>query len=499
MNSKLLSAAIAACLLTGSIITPWTAAANELLYGDVNQDTSVDVSDAVLVARFAAEDRTAQISGSGMICADVNADGTVDTKDAADILKYIAKLLGHPLGTGTQHESSESTYNAVNLTEHAATVAVESKKCDEDFLASQYNLSANLLKKAGDFSRDQNMMISPLSIAEALAMTANGAKGITQEEMAKVLGGDIPMNDLNAYYYDYMQSLKNTDSAMLKQANSVWIRDDEDMIDVPEAFLRIVKNNYAAQVFRAPFDETTVYDVNMWVDKQTDGMIPTLLEYIDNSTIMYLINALTFDAKWAHPYKPLHDVSDGEFTKADGEVCSVRMMAGVEGDYLEDGKATGFVKYYEDLNYSFAAILPNEDITLNEYISSLDGEALKNLLNSRSSHVVYTWLPKFSFDYSISLKESLQLMGMPTAFDKGKADFSGLNTMNPSYIDDVLHKTHISVDEEGTRAAAVTAVGVGGCAVTDIKLVCLDRPFLFMILDENTKLPIFIGTVNDPA
>jgi serpin B len=317
--------------------------------------------------------------------------------------------------------------------------------------------------------------------------------------MAKVLGGEIPMNDLNAYYFGYMHSLKNTENASLKQANSVWIRDNKEMIEVPDTFLQIVKSNYDAQVFRAPFDTSTVTDVNNWVNFHTEGMIPKIIENVSDDTVMYLINALAFDAKWANPYNQ-YEVSEGQFTTAEGDKVTVDMMNGTEYTYLEDENAIGFIKSYKDYNYSFAAILPNEGVSVTDYIKSMTGESLQKLLASARNETVFTEMPKFDFDYGLSLKKPLKTMGMPTAFDSEKADFSGLNTKLPTYISDVIHKTHITVDEEGTRAAAVTAVIMeAGCALVEPKEVYLTRPFLFMILDENTKLPVFIGAVANPA
>lgn len=502
---SILSSVMAVCMLAGSVMSPLSAAADNtlpdwLLFGDANQDKTVDIADAVLIARFAAEDPDANISADGQICADANGDSYVNADDVTQILRYIAKLRRTVLGTPDDEKIKESEYKAVNLTADAQTVDIASKKTDDKFIDSQYNLTVNLLHEANSDAQGSNMMISPLSISEALAMTANGAKGQTQDEMAKVLGSDIPMNDLNAYYYDYSHNLKNTEYASLKQANSVWVRDSKDMIEVPDTFLQIVKNNYDAQVFLAPFDQSTVTDINNWVNYHTDQMIPKLLNNLSDDAVMCLINALAFDAKWSTPYKE-YDVNEGDFTTASGEKVTAQMMNGSEYLYLHDDKATGFIKYYRDGNYSFAAILPNKDVTLDDYIADMTGESLKKLLNSRSNDTVYTMMPKFDFDYSIMLKQSLIKMGMPTAFDADLADFSGLNTKLPTYISQVIHKTHITVDEDGTRAAAVTAVIMeAGCAlIEDPKTVYLDRPFLFMILDEHTNLPVFIGTVTDPT
>jgi serpin B len=316
--------------------------------------------------------------------------------------------------------------------------------------------------------------------------------------MAKVLGGDIPMNDLNAYYFDLSSNLKNTENASLRQANSIWIRDNKEMIQVPDTFLEIVKNNYRAQAFSALFDDSTLADINNWVNYNTDGMIPQLLDEISTDAVMYLVNTLCFDAKWDKQYSE-YSVREGSFITADGKPVTAEFMNGEEGIYLQDKQATGFVKYYKDCHYSFAAVLPNKDISLEDYISGMTGESLGNLLNSRSKETVITDMPKYSFDYKILLNDALKEMGMPTAFS-ADADFTGLNSLGETYISKVLHKTHITVNEAGTKAAAATVVEMTKNGISlDAKTVSLNRPFLFMILDENTNLPVFIGCVTDPT
>lgn len=504
-RNHILTTAMAASMLAGCITAPLSAAAADpqpaaaILYGDANCDQTVDVADAVLLARFAAEDADVSLTAAGRQCADVNLDNTLDAEDLTAILQYIAKQRT-VLGFKKEDEKKETKYNAVNLTETAETVEVKSKVSDDKFIASQLDLTVNLLKESLAFDKyaNKNTMISPLSISQALAMTANGAVGQTQNEMTKVLGGDLSMDDLNAYYYWYTSNLKNDDNASLKQANSIWVRDDEKRVQVPDAFLQIAKSNYDAQVFRAPFDDTTVTDINNWVSYHTDEMIPKLLDKIEPEHIMFLINALAFDASWAVPYEE-DAVCEEDFRTADGKTVTADFMHSEEGIYISDENAAGFIKSYAGGNYSFAAVLPNEDITLTDYVKNMTGSTVKQLLYSRSGDDVEAAMPKFTFDYDIQLKKPLQNMGMPTAFIYGQADFTKLNAVPGTFIDFVLHKTHIEVDEKGTKAAAATVVGLADECAPETRTVTLDRPFLFMIFDNNTNLPVFIGCVYDPT
>ena len=171
------------------------------------------------------------------------------------------------------------------------------------------------------------------------------------------------------------------------------------------------------------------------------------------------------------------------------------MMNGETYEYLSDEHSTGFIKYYQDGKYAFAAILPEEGMTTGEYLATLTPDALHTMLSNPSRETVDISIPKFSLDYSTELGDTLQAMGMTSAFQSETADFSAMSDRD-LYISAVLHKTHIDMYEGGTRAAAVTAVLVKEtCVMEPPKSVVLDRPFVYVIMDTQTSLPIFFGTV----
>ena len=504
-----LTALFASCLLLSSMCVPAAVSAEDepaidnYSYGDVNLDEKIDVSDAVLLARYAAEDRTAAITSRGKQLADVNRDGDLTSDDTLQILEYISKKRA-VLGT---EQPPQPVGKTICLTENISAEDAAGKSADAAFISSQLGFAANLLRETDlddsanrqENEKQKNLLISPLSVSLALGMTANGAKGETLSEMEKVLGGDLDMENLNAYYADYIKNLTAENAAKLHIANSIWARDDAARLIVPDAFLKTTKSYYNADFFKAPFDQTTVEDINGWVNTNTKEMIPSLINNITNEEIMYLINAVAFDAEWQTKYQS-YNVNPGDFTCEDGQQVAVKYMNGVEATYLDDGKATGFIKPYKGGKFSFAAVLPNEGTTVSEYIKDLDGEALGKLLGSASEDTVLTLMPKFKFEYKKKLKDTLQTMGLKKAFEPGIADLTNLNTIPDSYISEVLHKTFIEVDEEGTRAAAVTAVPIAGnCGPLERKEVFLTRPFLFMILNNETNLPIFMGYVMDPT
>lgn len=228
-------------------------------------------------------------------------------------------------------------------------------------------------------------------------------------------------------------------------------------------------------------------------------MIQNMLQdSIPEETVMYLVNALAFDAQWETTYTE-HQVSKYKFTTADGTEQKVEMMCSLEYNYLEDENAIGFLKYYADKSYAFAALLPNEGISLTDYVNSLNGEQLYQLLTNNQESIVLTYLPKFECEYSTELNDTLMTMGMTDAFDSRLADFSRMCSSGRKNISisRVLHKSYISVYESGTKAgvAAVVDFRDGGAGPTIQKTVALNRPFVYMLIDCQQNLPIFIGTL----
>ena len=344
----------------------------------------------------------------------------------------------------------------------------------------------------------ENTLISPLSVLYALAMTTNGADGETLAQMEQVLGMDV--DNLNSYMLTYLNLLPEAKDYKMSLANSIWFKDDPNFA-VEQSFLQTNADYYGAGAYKAAFDEGTRNDINNWVKEHTDGMIPEIIDEIPDEAIMYLVNALAFDAKWADEYEE-HQIREGSFTMEDGTRQDVDMMHSEEYTYLEDDLATGFIKYYKDRRYAFVAMLPNEGVTVSQYVDSLTGEHLRDLLNNPQDVTVFASIPKFETEYDIEMSEVLQEMGITDAFDWRVADFSGLGTYNVDgmniCINRVLHKTFISVTEQGTRAGAATAVEMvaeGAAEIIEYKEVVLDRPFVYMLIDCETNLPFFIGTM----
>ncbi len=350
------------------------------------------------------------------------------------------------------------------------------------------------------YKEGENQLISPLSVMSALGMTANGAGKETLAQFESAFG--VPVETLDQYMYNYIDYMtKKGQYCNLKLADSIWI--SERFKNVSKDFLQKNADFYGADVYRREFDDSALNEINQWVNKKTDGMIPKILDEIEKDDLMFLVNALSFDAVWTKAYMDMA-VREGIFTKEDGTEKQVEFMSSSEYEYIEGENATGFIKSYKGGKYAFVALLPKAGISISDYVAALDGKNLADLISSAKNEKIYTKIPKFSFDYTIEMSETLKKLGITDAFDPDKADFSGMQTGeeddNRPFISSVLHKTYISVDEQGTKAGAATVVNMAnGVSLnpTEPPEVYLDRPFLFMLIDTYSKIPFFIGTVMD--
>ncbi len=379
------------------------------------------------------------------------------------------------------------------------TVYIPGPPPGSDYQTKQAALSGELFRqilKARE--NDDSMLISPLSIMIALAMTQNGATGDTLTDLEEFFG--MSCEELNQGLSEFAACLPSSKEAKLHLANSIWFRKDSMVLD--SAFAEKNVSLYKATLEEALFDQSTVDAINGWVSENTDGMIKKLLDQIDPDVMMYLINALLFDAAWRDPYLE-YQVQDGEFTAIDGNTQTVQMMKEQEHYlYIDDKNAEGFLKYYQG-GYAFVALLPDEGVSVYDYAENLNLLNIRGALtDSRSYREIITEIPQFNYEYSTELSGVLKTMGLDHCFAGQGADFSGMGQCPEGNlcISRVLHKTVIEVTAYGTKAAAVTAVEMEAESAEPSEPpieISLDRPFVYMIVETETMLPIFMGVVTE--
>ncbi len=390
-----------------------------------------------------------------------------------------------------------SPVNAEELSKGVKAERISAPELSDDFISAAEDFSLSLFKQTADTGK--NSLISPVSAALALGMTANGSGGNTLAQFNKLLGKDsITTEQLNKFYYSMSRLLQNDKYNKIRIANSIWYKNSESL-NVKQDFLQNNADYYGAAAYKADFGSPdTIKAINNWVKTNTGGMIDKIIDKIDAQTVMYLFNTLMFDAEWEKIYKS-SDIHDGSFTLPEKDTVTVPYMYSSE-KYIKSENAEGFIKPYKGNKYSFVGILPNKDMTLEEYLKTLDGKSFQDILNSGSNETAKIGLPKFKYDCSASLVEPLKALGLTDGFDPNKADFSKMasDTEGNIYVSNVLQKTFIQVDDKGTKAGAVTKVEMITTGALIEKNLTLNRPFLFAIIENDTKLPLFIGTVANP-
>jgi len=343
-----------------------------------------------------------------------------------------------------------------------------------------------------------NVFVSPTSLALALEIAYNGAKGDTQAGMAKALSLQSPSADtLNSDNAALQASLVNPDPAVtLNIANSLWVRNGA----VKPEFTAIDQNFYGSEigdVSGAPAN------VNAWVNQKTAGKIPAILPDGDYSqTLAILVNAIYFNATWARPFDP-NLTADAPFALSDGSKMTVKMMH-ADGTYA-------YFKgpHFQALRLPYGAgrlnmllILPDADSNLDSLLTGLTPDVWANWLSLFQNKLGQIGIPKLTSSYGATMNDTLKSLGMDLAFDPNRADFSSLAQVPGAnvYIQGVYHKTFLRIDEKGTEAAAATGVTVGVTSAPQLDFqMTLDRPFLCAIQDQKTGVILFLGTIVHPS
>jgi len=365
-------------------------------------------------------------------------------------------------------------------------------------------------------SREGNLFFSPYSISTALAMAYAGARGETETEMAKVLhfptvpSETVAVKDTFAWMRFHsafgtivkdLNARGQKDSYELTVANALWGQKGYGFL---EEFLGLIKTNYDGQLNEVDFiraTETTRKAINAWVEKKTNNKIKNLIRkgVLSSMTRLVLTNAIYFKGNWARQFKK-DRTKEAPFTLADGQKVDVAMMNQMEKcNYMETESFQGLELPYVDDELSMIILLPKEFDGLDEFEKTLTSENLSKWLGKLRNCEVVVSVPKFKMTSQFGLASVLKSMGMIDAFS-ANADFSGMNGKRDLFISAVIHKAYVDINEEGTEAAAATAVTMKLTSVgpTRILVFRADHPFLFLIRDNHSGSILFIGRVMNP-
>lgn len=364
---------------------------------------------------------------------------------------------------------------------------------DSGFITAQASFAVKLLQKTA--AVDKNALISPASAALALGMAANGAEGETLSQFEALLGGGAALSSLNKDFASEQKALKSVTSGELLLTNSIWYRKQNLTVEKP--FLQNCADWFGAAAFQLDFSDQTAPDtINAWVSGATDRKIGKIVDRIDPTSAMFLINTLYLEQDWKIRYTGSRN---GVFHAAGGD-RNVKIMSSME-TYLHDGEAEGILKPLKDTRYAFAAVLPDEKTGITDYLRNLTGEKFLTLMRSGGNEWASAAIPKFKFDCAYSLNGALKALGLSDAFDAEKADFSGMGSSPDGnlFVSEVLQKTLIQTDEKGLKAGAVTSISMAAGSSRPDHILNFDRPFVIAVIDTETRLPLFLGVVADPS
>lgn len=341
----------------------------------------------------------------------------------------------------------------------------------------------------------EDVFVSPLSVTYALGMLANGAVGDTQKEILEGLefrSGKV--DDINSLCHQLMiESPKLDKSTKVSMANAVVANKNKPL--QPD-FKNVVEKQYQALVTNQDFSSpATLSFINLWASELTHGMVPKLLDRVHPDAVTYLLNALYFKGIWYRQFDKKRTQQES-FTQADGKKLTVKMMHQKERFFAaENDNYQTVVLPYGNGSYEMVVLLPREGKDLSSLLQTMDAKKWKDNLKSTYSSKVDLKLPRFTSAYTRELNDVLKLLGMNMMFDREKADLTKMSVAK-AFVSTVLQKAKIEVDEEGSKAAAVTVVETGCTAVAPSKPIMFhaNRPFMYAIVEHSTGTIFFMGT-----
>ena len=386
---------------------------------------------------------------------------------------------------GSDHPEGQTAIFQLNASSDPNTTP------DEKTLSRNYSKFVFELLHHCAKDSDGNLMISPDSVMFALELLAGGANGETLDQILHTLIPDVDNAAAFQFAVDRMNRLSGN---ALNISNSAWTNSGSDVCFYKDYF-DFVSKNFDAEIRSLDFSSpSAVPTINNWVSEKTKGRIPTIIDNLSEESILVLINAIVFDGKWAKDFDEDH-VYPGTFHAQGGTEQNVTFLNSKEEKYIKNDKAQGFIKPYDDGQYAFMVILPDDESqNIQDFLSEMTAEDYWTLIDTPTYETTIAVFPEFTTEYNRSLVSDLQDMGMALPF--GDGDFSNMCNA-PVTVTDVIHKTYIKVDRHGTEAAAVTAIVAEGSAALEEKqnIVNCDRPFAYAVIDLESGLPVFIGSV----
>lgn len=370
-------------------------------------------------------------------------------------------------------------------------------KAEEEVVARNNDFAFELFKKITQKEDHTNIFISPLSVTALFSMLNNGANGVTQEEIEEVLGyKGLNKEEINDFYLKILEAAVDIDPQVeVMLANSIWIQEG---FPVLTPFLQVNKTYYQADVRNINFSHPKAAgEINQWVSGKTNGKIPKMIDRLDASAVMHLINALYFNGEWEEPFEK-SSTKEELFTNSDGSHAKVPLMfQSTHNTYAANDEYALTSLYYGNRAFQMVFLLPHEGIELSSVLAGLTDDSWQECLrlNQRACEIKLK-LPRFKTESHIELNDVLMALGIKSAFD-GNADFSSLSNQS-LFVSRAFQKTYIEVNEKGTEAAASTdgemlMTSPGALPETRVVEFYMNRPFLYFLRETSTGTIFFMG------
>ena len=407
------------------------------------------------------------------------------------VLIALVITAGFAFSCSKEKTDTLTSFTPINLSADQKQLVVQSNAFGFEFF-----------KKVNDISgSNANLMVSPLSVSMALGMARNGAAGTTLDAMNTTLGfAGMSDAQVNESYQHIIDTFTTLDPKVKMQiANSTWYRNG---FEVEPAFISANRQYFNSEVTALDFsDPGAVNTINGWVSGKTNKLIPTIIDQIPADAVMYLVNAVYFKGQWKYQFETAN-TAQKPFTLPNGTVVQAPSMN--QHATFQYFKGAGFEAIelpYNQGNFVMSVLLPDAGKSVGDIIPLLSQENWNTWSKQFSDRDIQLQLPKFKYAYEEKqMKPILSGMGMGVAFDADQADFTRINPEGGLYISRVLHKSYIATDEEGTEAAAVTAVeiGVTSAGPDQVYHFTVNRPFIYFIQEKSTGTILFIGNVMNP-
>jgi len=371
--------------------------------------------------------------------------------------------------------------------------AQEQQKVGTD---NQFSLKLFRTSATG-ISNNQNLFMSPLSVSMAFGMLANGSNGQTQTDIYKTMNFDgFDEGTINTFYNKLTTGLPAIDpDASISIANFIW---NKKGLTILPQFLQTNTTFYKAGVqsldFKSPL---AVQTINNWVNDNTKGKIPKIINVIPDNIVMYLINAIYFKDEWDQQFDKAKSHQQAFYLANASTIQSNFMQGEVNIKTSIDDLGSMIELPYKDNKFSMVIMQPRNSHTFTDLVAGLDTTRWNALIHNLHNNRAKLIMPKFKFSYEDLLNAKLVNMGMSLAFSDN-ADFSRIDGKRDLLISEVKHKAFVEVSEEGTEAAAVTSIGIGTTSAPQVVNLTLDHPFIFMIREVKTGLILFTGIMNNP-